>query len=118
MSDMTPDAHIARARIALKERAALVETFLEKLYKDEAIPGALATAARYSLLAGGKRIRPVLCLTCARLCGLAPQKAMPFAAARFFSLSSAHSVMTLRSRSCAASTLPLFAPPGDCENAM
>jgi geranylgeranyl diphosphate synthase type II len=58
-----------------------VEAFLEELYKDAAIPGALAQAARYSLLAGGKRIRPVLCLTCASLCGLEPREAMPFAAA-------------------------------------
>ena len=35
----------------------------------------------YSLQAGGKRLRPVLCLSCAALCGLEPQKALPFAAA-------------------------------------
>ena len=35
----------------------------------------------YSLLAGGKRIRPLLTLAFARLCGLEAEKAMPFACA-------------------------------------
>jgi geranylgeranyl diphosphate synthase type II len=34
----------------------------------------------YSLLAGGKRLRPVLCLKWANLCGLDMEKSMPFAA--------------------------------------
>ena len=33
----------------------------------------------YSLLAGGKRIRPVLTLACCRLCGGEAEKALPFA---------------------------------------
>ena len=39
----------------------------------------LREAMRYSLLAGGKRLRPVLCLEFARLCGGDPQKALPAA---------------------------------------
>ena len=35
----------------------------------------------YSLLAGGKRVRPVLCLEFARVCGLEPERALPAACA-------------------------------------
>ena len=41
----------------------------------------LFSAMRYSLLAGGKRLRPLLVLEFCRLCGGDPSKAMPFAAA-------------------------------------
>lgn len=52
----------------LRERAALVESELERTYNGGDVPPPLAQAARYSLLAGGKRLRPVLCLACARVC--------------------------------------------------
>ena len=39
----------------------------------------LRQAMRYSLLSGGKRIRPVLCLEFARVCGGQPAKALPVA---------------------------------------
>lgn len=54
---------------------------------DEAIPqkdclyGNVFEAMRYSLNAGGKRIRPLLVLEFARVFGVAPEKAMPFAVA-------------------------------------
>jgi geranylgeranyl diphosphate synthase type II len=35
----------------------------------------------YSLMAGGKRLRPALCLAAAERCGLSPEKAMPLALA-------------------------------------
>ncbi len=41
----------------------------------------LVEAMRYSLLAGGKRIRATLCLEFCRLCGGAPEQALPFACA-------------------------------------
>lgn len=41
----------------------------------------LFSAMRYSLLAGGKRLRPLLVLEFCRLCGGETSKAMPFAAA-------------------------------------
>ena len=41
----------------------------------------LREAMRYSLLAGGKRVRPVLCLEFARICGLDPEEALPAACA-------------------------------------
>ena len=41
----------------------------------------LFEAMRYSLLAGGKRLRPLLVLEFCRICGGDPEKALPFAAA-------------------------------------
>lgn len=41
----------------------------------------LFAAMRYSLLAGGKRLRPILVLEFCRACGTDPDAAMPFAAA-------------------------------------
>ena len=41
----------------------------------------LFSAMRYSLLAGGKRLRPILCLEFCRMCGGNWQDALPFAAA-------------------------------------
>lgn len=49
----------------LAERATQVEHFLAGCYTDVTIPSRLAEAMRYSLLAGGKRLRPALCLACA-----------------------------------------------------
>jgi geranylgeranyl diphosphate synthase, type II len=44
---------------SLEEQRALVEAYLESM----SLPGELAEAMRYALEGGGKRIRPVLCLT-------------------------------------------------------
>jgi geranylgeranyl diphosphate synthase type II len=56
-----------------------VEGFLQSCLRDESIPSALAGAMHYSLLAGGKRVRPVLCLVWAELFGLERQRVLPFA---------------------------------------
>jgi geranylgeranyl diphosphate synthase type II len=61
-------------------RAARVEAHLAACLKDRAIPERLLAAMEYSLLAGGKRLRPILCLSCAALCGLEESRALPFAA--------------------------------------
>ncbi len=45
-----------------------IETFLTHSLIDLPMPTPLREAMNYSLLAGGKRIRPVLCILCARLC--------------------------------------------------
>jgi len=60
-----------------------IEKYLsEKCFSDQSVPQkTLFDAARYSLLAGGKRLRPILVLDFARMCGLNWQSAMPFAAA-------------------------------------
>ena len=44
-------------------------------------PPRLAEAMRYSVLGGGKRLRPVLCLMAAEACGGDPAAAMPAACA-------------------------------------
>ena len=44
----------------------------------------LFEAMRYSLLAGGKRLRPVLVLEACRLCGGAVEDALPCRAMRWF----------------------------------
>jgi len=64
----------------LAERAGRVEEFLEHCLKDRGIPGRLCAAMDYSLLAGGKRLRPVLTLAWMQMLGGDADKAMPFAA--------------------------------------
>jgi geranylgeranyl diphosphate synthase, type II len=60
----------------------LVEEYLRGLrFSDRAATTGLDEAMRYSLLAGGKRIRPVLVLATARSAGVAPQRVLPAAAA-------------------------------------
>ncbi len=44
-------------------------------------PSRLAAAMRYSVMAGGKRLRPVLCLMAAEACGADPRTALPAACA-------------------------------------
>jgi geranylgeranyl diphosphate synthase type II len=60
----------------------LVETYLDTL-RFSAIPdtAGIEEAMRYSLLAGGKRIRPVLALATARSLGLPPESVLPAAGA-------------------------------------
>ena len=58
-----------------------VEDYLKTLFTDDAPQKQLFDAMRYSLLAGGKRIRPILTLEFCRVCGGDMEKAMPFAAA-------------------------------------
>jgi len=65
----------------LKKEAAAVEHWLDRALHDKDVPPGLLTAMGYSMLAGGKRIRPVLCLISARLFGLGREAAMPFAGA-------------------------------------
>ena len=63
----------------LEEDQRLVETALKGRFRDSAGYADLTQAMEYSLLAGGKRIRPVLVLECCRLCGGEPEAALPFA---------------------------------------
>jgi geranylgeranyl diphosphate synthase, type II len=59
-----------------------VERYLEGLcFGTEPATEGLEEAMRYSLLAGGKRIRPVLALATAKAIGREPHSVMPFAAA-------------------------------------
>lgn len=58
-----------------------VEAYLSGLFSNRPHWADLYDAMRYSLLAGGKRLRPVLALETARLCGLDWQLALPAACA-------------------------------------
>ena len=58
-----------------------VEAYLQTLFAEDAPQKQLFDAMRYSLLAGGKRIRPILVLEFCRICGGETEKALPFAAA-------------------------------------
>ncbi|MGA9370640.1 MAG: polyprenyl synthetase family protein [Solirubrobacterales bacterium] len=60
----------------------LVDRYLTRLsFSETSATAGLAEAMRYSLLAGGKRIRPVLALATARAVGLDPERVLPAAAA-------------------------------------
>jgi geranylgeranyl diphosphate synthase, type II len=59
-----------------------VEHYLEGMrFSEESLTAGLGEAMRYSLLAGGKRIRPVLALATARAIGLRPREVLPLAGA-------------------------------------
>ena len=65
----------------LKRRGVAVELWLAGCLDDRDMPPRLREAMLYSLQAGGKRLRPVLCITCAELCGLEEVRMLPFAGA-------------------------------------
>ncbi len=59
-----------------------VQRYLEGMhFSEEALTDGLEEAMRYSLLAGGKRIRPVLALATARAVGLDQREVLPLAGA-------------------------------------
>ncbi len=59
-----------------------IEAYLEALhFSDEVLSARLVESMRYSLLAGGKRIRPVLALATARAIGGDERELLPLAAA-------------------------------------
>ena len=58
-----------------------VETALRACFQGREPRGDIYDAMEYSLLAGGKRVRPVLTLEVCRMCGGDPALAMPFACA-------------------------------------
>ncbi|URR35156.1 polyprenyl synthetase family protein [Thermosynechococcus sp. HN-54] len=78
-----PQVHQADAfdlKAYLKERQALVEAALEASI-PVAYPEKIYDAMRYSLMAGGKRLRPILCLATCELMGGTVEMAMPTACA-------------------------------------
>ncbi len=58
-----------------------VEAYLKNCFLDDVPQKTLLEAMRYSLLAGGKRIRPILLLEFCRICGGRWEDALAFAAA-------------------------------------
>jgi len=72
---------VADVKAELKKRAAEVEAYLADCLRGRNIPDRLLASMEYSLMAGGKRLRPALVLAFARLHGASCCcKLMPFAA--------------------------------------
>lgn len=66
----------------IAQNKAIIEQEIEKKYKEnDRITGRLYEAQRYSLLMGGKRIRPCLCIEACKMFGGDVQAALPFALA-------------------------------------
>ena len=65
----------------IKQQNQLIDASLDTMLPHAQSPDTLVRAMRYSLLAGGKRIRPVLCLATCEAVGGAPEKAMTVACA-------------------------------------
>jgi geranylgeranyl diphosphate synthase, type II len=81
-SERAAGARSAPARAYPEELQALVEEYLAGLaFSEDPETAGLEQAMRYSLLAGGKRIRPVLALATARAAGAEPRAVLPAAAA-------------------------------------
>jgi geranylgeranyl diphosphate synthase type II len=79
---MERDQYEILAREVLTEDAALVESLLDTFYRGGGrCDAVLDEAERYSLMAGGKRVRPALTLEFCRLFGGEAEAAAPFGAA-------------------------------------
>lgn len=66
----------------LKDRSKTVDAALDRfLPKATVKPATIHKAMRYSLFAGGKRLRPIACLAAAEACGGEVEKALPAACA-------------------------------------
>src|SRR3989339_965806 len=60
------------------DKLRIINSELNKLLPRK---GKLAKAMRYSVFAGGKRFRPLLCLATAQMLGSSPKKVLPYACA-------------------------------------
>src|SRR5205814_10379202 len=73
-------ARIMQFRSYLASRQKLIDRALDRyLPKANTKPATLHKATRYSLFAGGKRLRPILCLAAAETCRGNIQNALPLA---------------------------------------
>ncbi len=68
----------------VKQRITEINGALDGLLPAKGYPEILYAAMRYSIFAGGKRLRPLLCLEAARVTGLDYRKALPLASALEF----------------------------------
>jgi geranylgeranyl diphosphate synthase type II len=65
----------------LKEKRGLIDSYLESYFSIPSEPSVLHEAMKYSLFAGGKRIRPILALSSYEACGRDPKNIIPYASA-------------------------------------
>ena len=70
-----------RPETVLQQDLERIEEFLKHCFDGRTPRADLYDAMEYSLLAGGKRLRPVLALEACRMCGGDPEEALPFACA-------------------------------------
>ena len=68
-------------KVYLKEKKEIVDSFLDHYLQQPFPPPRLQESMKYSLLAGGKRIRPILCLTSHEALGGAGERILPQACA-------------------------------------
>ena len=69
-----------KAYLAARQRS--IDRALDRfLPKEDVAPSTIHRAMRYSLFAGGKRLRPILCLAAAEACGGKISDALPLASA-------------------------------------
>jgi geranylgeranyl diphosphate synthase type II len=66
-------------KIYLKEKKALIDSFLGSYFSASIPPKTLNDSVVYSLSAGGKRIRPILCLAAYEACGGNAEDIVPYA---------------------------------------
>ncbi len=67
--------------VTMRHYAERIEKYLSECFLQDEPQKKLFEAMRYSLLAGGKRIRPVMVQAFCEMCGMDGEKALPFAAA-------------------------------------
>ncbi|MEW6162887.1 MAG: polyprenyl synthetase family protein [Nitrospirota bacterium] len=65
----------------LGEKHELIDSYLKSYFSIPSEPSVLHEAMRYSLFAGGKRIRPILALSSYEACGKDPKNIIPYASA-------------------------------------
>ncbi len=71
-----------RSALRWEQHRRAFEEYIGRLrFTDEPRLGGLEEAMRYSVLAGGKRVRPTLCMEVAWVCGAEPSHVLPSAAA-------------------------------------
>lgn len=67
-------------KVYLKEKRELIDSYLKSYLEAPSAPAVLHEAMKYSLLAGGKRIRPILAMASYEACGGDSKKIIPQAA--------------------------------------
>ena len=65
----------------IKQKNQMIDAALEKVFQDSHSSKTLVKAMKYSLMAGGKQIRPVLCLAACEAVGGVPEDALTAACA-------------------------------------
>jgi geranylgeranyl diphosphate synthase type II len=65
----------------MKAKKVLVDSFMESYFSRTIVPQELHNSITYSLSAGGKRIRPILCIASYEACGGKGEDVVPYATA-------------------------------------